>query len=96
MASNSDVWALNLYRVYEGHTRGTLLRAHAKGPCNYPRKGTPVALLCNLSEYDADLMRDFCPIIRLCPRRILSTYITYPNQNSNSHYRNPTFYYAGT
>ena len=31
-------------------------------------------------------------------QRVLSTYIgdTYPNHNSNSYYRNPTFYYAGT
>ena len=31
-----NLWALNLYRVYTGYARGALLRAHARGACNYP------------------------------------------------------------
>ena len=27
----------NFYRVYKGYVSGTLLRAHTKGPCNYPK-----------------------------------------------------------
>ena len=33
----SEVWARNLYRVYEGVYKGTLLRAYIKGPCNHPK-----------------------------------------------------------
>ena len=33
----SEVRALGLYRVYTGYLRGPLLRAHTKGPCNYPK-----------------------------------------------------------
>ena len=37
LLKGSDVWALNLYRVYKGCIRGPLLRAHIKGPWNYPK-----------------------------------------------------------
>ena len=33
---NLHLKAHNLYRVYEVYRRGALLRAHTKGPCNYP------------------------------------------------------------
>ena len=33
----SDVRALNVSRVHKGDITGTLLRAHAKGPCNCPK-----------------------------------------------------------
>ena len=32
----SDVWALTVYGVCKGYIRGTLLRAHTRGPSNYP------------------------------------------------------------
>ena len=34
--------ALNLHGVYKGCTRGTPLRAHTKGPCNYLKSGSLV------------------------------------------------------
>ena len=38
----SEEWVLGLHRVYPGYIRAPLLRAHAKGPCNYLKRLVPL------------------------------------------------------